>query len=204
MIEIDLKNISMKFETSDTVFSPMSIDRGTMAMLSQINFTENDFVLDLGCGYGVVGILASKLIGCDKVVMCDISEEAIILSKINAESNEVGAVTIIQSDGLNNIINDNFTLIIFNPPYHTDFSVAKSFIEKGYKKLVLGGKMYLVTKRLDWYKNKMTTIFGGVRVMELDGYYVFIAEKRPHKISSTDNKENKNHLSKKLKRKQRN
>lgn len=74
---------------------------------------------------------------------------------------------------------NDFTLILSNPPYHTDFSVPKHFIEIGFKKLVLGGKLIMVTKRLDWYKNKLTSIFGGVKI---NGYYVFIAEKRKNEI----------------------
>ena len=58
------------------------------------------------------------------------------------------------------------------------FTVAKRFIEKGFNRLKIGGKMYMVTKRKDWYKNKLISIFGGVRIHEIDGYYVFEAEKR--------------------------
>lgn len=65
-----------------------------------------------------------------------------------------------------------------NPPYHTDFRVAKHFIEKGFNRLAIGGKMVMVTKRRDWYKRKLIAIFGGVQIREVDGYYVFLSEKR--------------------------
>ena len=71
-----------------------------------------------------------------------------------------------------------FDLILSNPPYQTDFSVAKGFIEKGFNRLKIGGKLYMVTKRRAWYKNKMISVFGGVEIRETDGYYVFIAERR--------------------------
>ena len=67
----------MVFETAPSIFSPNSIDNGTLAMLSVIDFLPCDKVLDLGCGYGIVGILAGKLIGEENVIMCDVSEEAI-------------------------------------------------------------------------------------------------------------------------------
>ena len=69
-------------------------------------------------------------------------------------------------------------MILSNPPYHTDFSVAKRFIEDGFKRLKVGGKMLMVTKRLDWYRNKLTSVFGGAMVYQEDGYFVFISEKR--------------------------
>ncbi len=200
IITAEIKGIPLEFETNDSVFSPSSIDLGTLAMLSQIDFKSTDKVLDLGCGYGVVGILASKFIGAENVTMCDISDDAILLSKINAEKNNINNLEIIQSNGLENIPDNDFTLILSNPPYHVDFTVPKQFIEASFKKLVTGGRMIMVTKRKDWYKNKFTSIFGGVKVIEINGYYVFIAEKRssylPKKQKAT------NHLSKKLQRKQ--
>jgi len=204
MIKIEIKGITLEFETNDKVFSPSNIDRGTLAMLSQVEVTKEDKILDLGCGYGIVGILASKLVGCENVVMCDVSEDAVALSKDNAKRNNVENIKIILSDGLNNIEEEGFTLILSNPPYHVDFSVPKGFIEQGYKKLLLGGKMYMVTKRKDWYKNKFISVFGGVEITELDGYFVFIAEKRIHKSKNQIVKTKDNNLSKKLKRKREN
>lgn len=199
MITAEIKGIPLIFETDDKVFSPSSVDLGTLSMLSQVEFKSTDKVLDLGCGYGVVGILAGKLIGAENVIMCDISEDAIRLSKINAAKNNVENLKIIQSNGFENIEGSDFTLILSNPPYHADFSVPKHFIEAGFKKLALGGRMVMVTKRKDWYKNKLASVFGGVKVVEVNGYYIFIAEKRssyvPRKQKAI------NHLSKKLQRK---
>ena len=78
-------------------------------------------------------------------------------------------------------------------------SVPKVFIEDGYKRLVTGGKMVMVTKRLTWYRNKLTSVFGGVKVIEQDGYYVFVAEKRKKKRGAE--KKEKQVLSRKLARK---
>jgi len=59
-----------------------------------------------------------------------------------------------------------------------DFSVPKMFIEKGFNRLRIGGRMYMVTKRKLWYKNKLISIFGGVKIWEIDGYYVFMSVKK--------------------------
>ena len=161
MIFTKIKDVDLKFETESSLFSPNFIDSGTLAMLSVIDFLPSDKVLDLGCGYGVVGILAGKLIG---------------------EEND-------------------FTLILTNPPYHADFSVPKNFIESSFKKLAMGGRLVMVTKRLDWYKYKLISVFGGVNIQEIEGYYVFVAEKRSL-IIKKKSKPAKN-LSKKLQRKQK-
>ncbi len=178
LIEATIKGIELRFETDNEVFSPQGVDAGTLAMLSQVEFGEGDRVLDLGCGYGVVGILATKLIGSENVVMTDVSERAVELARRNAVLNGVGQVVIHQRDGFKDLTETDFTLILSNPPYHTDFAVPKEFIEKGFNRLRLGGRMVMVTKRKDWYKNKLIAIFGGVKIAEIDGYYVFTAEKR--------------------------
>ncbi len=200
-ISTTMKEIPLSFQTESSLFSPKAIDSGTLAMLSSVDFLPSDKVLDLGCGYGVVGILAAKLVGEANVVLCDSSETAVKYARLNAEANSVPNINIILSNAFEHIPDNDFTLILSNPPYHTDFSIAKHFIEEGFQRLDIGGRMVMVTKRLDWYKNKLAAIFGGVKVQEIDGYYVFIAEKRSQKKSSLKQK-NSNQLSKKLQRKQ--
>ena len=186
-------------ETGDYYFSPKSIDKGTLFLLSKVQVSAEDKVLDLGCGYGVVGISIAKLIGGERVVMSDVSDEALRLTTANVERNKLEQVRVMKSNGLKEIPDRDFTRILSNPPYHADFSVAKAFIEDGYKRLVIGGRFIMVTKRLSWYRNKLTSVFGGVKVYEQDGYYVFIAEKRMGKrIGQTPEKRK---LSKKLERK---
>lgn len=177
----EIKGIRLELDTNPEIFSPAAADRGTLAMLSQVEISPDDKVLDLGCGCGIVGIYAARLLGGDKVVMTDVSPIAVSTAKENAVKNGVGGIRTYQGSGYENVKENNFTLILSNPPYHTDFSVAKEFIEGGFHKLVLGGKMIMVTKRPDWYKNKLAAVFGGVRVSEIDGYFVFEAEKRGEK-----------------------
>ena len=178
MITETVNGILLSFETTNTVFSPTCIDKGTLAMISSVDFSPDDKLLDLGCGYGVVGIYAAKIIGEKNVVMSDNDQKCIELSRKNAEINNVDGVVTVLSDGFDNIYNNDFSLILSNPPYHSDFSVPKHFIKKGFNRLKTDGRLFMVTKRRDWYKNKLISIFGGVRVIEVDGYYVFCSEKR--------------------------
>ena len=176
--DADINGVRLSFETSKTVFSPHGIDKGTRALLTAAVLLPDDKVLDLGCGYGAVGIYAAKRLGESRVVMSDIDPECTALSAVNARINQVGGVSIILSDGFTHIQDRDFTVILSNPPYHADFSVPKRFIEKGFNRLKIGGKMMMVAKRRKWYQNKLSAVFGGVRVSEIDGYFVFTAEKR--------------------------
>ena len=99
---------------------------------------------------------------------------------------------IVLSDGFSAVDEAGFDLILSNPPYQSDFSVAKRFIEKGFNRLKVGGKMMMVTKRLDWYRNRLRAVFGGVRVEQVDGYFVFTAERRSLSYASAAKKARKN------------
>jgi 16S rRNA (guanine1207-N2)-methyltransferase len=183
MIQTILKGIELSFETSKELFSPRAIDSGTEFMLSRVDFVRGDKVLDLGCGYGVVGILAAKILGPENVVMVDIDKEATRLSKENSILNNISGIDIFESDGLTNVSAHDFTIILSNPPYHVDFAVPKNFIEKGFNRLKMGGKMYMVTKRKEWYKNKLISVFGGVKIWQEEGYYVFMSIKNQSSYS---------------------
>ncbi|MCI8589764.1 MAG: class I SAM-dependent methyltransferase [Clostridiales bacterium] len=178
MITITIHNTVMHFETAPNLFSPKGLDIGTRVMLEHVSFEPQDKVLDLGCGYGVVGIYAAKQIGQDKVTMVDVDPSAVSLASHNANLNHLPCLRILQSDGLRALDDTGYTLILSNPPYNSNFSTAKHFIEKGFNRLQIGGRMYMVTKRKKWYQNKLTAIFGGVTIYEEAGYYLFIAEKR--------------------------
>ncbi|MCL2663007.1 MAG: methyltransferase [Oscillospiraceae bacterium] len=185
MINTTINNIDLVFNTDSTLFSPESIDKGTLAMLSIVELLPTDKVLDLGCGYGIVGIYAAKCIGEKSVVMSDVEIKCVEISRENAEANGVGGIQTVLSDGVSEIKDNDFTLILSNPPYHTEFSIPKRFIEKGFNRLKVGGKMYMVTKRKDWYKKKLISIFGGVKIHEIDGYFVFYAEKRDSQYANS-------------------
>lgn len=59
MLEVTIGAVTLRLETEPGLFSPQRADAGTLAMLSRITFEPHDKVLDLGCGYGMVGILAA-------------------------------------------------------------------------------------------------------------------------------------------------
>ncbi len=169
------------FKTLPGLFSPRYIDTSTLALLALVEFGDDEKVLDLGCGYGVVGIWAAKRLGADRVVMVDIDPKAVAVARENAGRNGVAGIRIVQSDGFRDVDDTDFSTIISNPPYHTDFAVAKHFVHKGFNRLRMGGQMYMSAKRELWYKNKLQGIFGNVRIRHVDGYSMF----RSIKHSST-------------------
>ena len=177
-IEAEILGQRVVLETRQELFSPEHVDRGTLAMLKHVHIAPGLRIMDLGCGCGVVGIVAAKIAGEENVFLSDVDPTAVEVARRNAERNGVGGARFFVSDGFRDVDASGFDLILSNPPYQTDFSVAKGFIEKGFNRLKIGGRLYMVTKRRDWYKNKMISVFGGVAIHETDGYCVFVAERR--------------------------
>ncbi len=172
-ISTTIDGLDLTFTTLPGLFSPRYIDKSTLALVALVEFGDDEKVLDLGCGYGVVGIWAAKRLGAERVVMLDIDPKAVAVARENARLNGVEGVRIVQSDGFRDLDDVDFSTIISNPPYHTDFAVAKHFVHKGFNRLRMGGHMYMSAKRELWYKNKLHGIFGNVRVWHVDGYVLF-------------------------------
>lgn len=200
MIACTINGVSLNLHTEKSLFSPTGIDKGTLAMLSNADFQSGQKILDLGCGYGVVGIYAAHFTGAENVTMVDINPVAVTCAKRNAIKNDLQNIHIFQSDGFAHITERNFDWVLSNPPYHADFSVPKAFIEEGYRHLKYDGCMVMVTKRYQWYKNKLKSVFGGVKVIEENGYFVFISQKRD---VCRQKRSERPELSKKLRRKYR-
>lgn len=178
MYQALLWNQPLEIETTEGLFSPRGADAGTLSMVSAVELESGQKLLDLGCGAGLVGIAAAKVLGEENVWMTDVDPAAVRCAAENAKRNGVENVHLCCGDALDAVDASGFDWILSNPPYHADFSVAKKFIEKGFNRLKLGGKLVMVVKRELWYRNKLTAIFGGVRMQEISGYFVFTAEKR--------------------------
>ena len=178
MYEAELFGVRVRIAAPPELFSPQAADRGTLAMVSQVQLLPGQRLLDLGCGAGLVGIAAAKVLGENAVILTDADPAAVRCARENAVRNGLPGLRVVQGDALNAVEETGFDWILSNPPYHADFSVPKRFIEKGFNRLKIGGCLVMVVKRLPWYKNKLTAIFGGVRVRQVDGYFVLTAQRR--------------------------
>ena len=111
---ITINNTNFSFNTDNGVFSKGELDFGTYLLIKNvIKLRLNGDVLDLGCGYGAIGIILAKLYDVN-VLMSDVNKRAIHLTKMNGKKNNV-SIKVIESDGYENI-NDKFNYVISNPP----------------------------------------------------------------------------------------
>ncbi|MBR4428640.1 MAG: methyltransferase [Clostridia bacterium] len=176
MYSCEIGGRRIDIQSSDGLFSPRHPDRGTLAMLSLARIAPGTRCLDLGCGCGLVGIYLALTLGQENVALCDVDPLAVKAARENLAANGLDCPVYL-SDALDGVPDRAFGAILCNPPYQSDFAVAKKLIEKSFNRLEIGGTLMLVTKRRDWYFNKLKAIFGGAKVTEADGYFVFSARK---------------------------
>lgn len=114
--------------TDHGVFAKDGLDRGTETLLKYLEIKpEYKKALDLGCGYGVVGIYLNKSHNIE-VDMVDINERAIELSKLNLTKNNAKG-NVFKSDGFSNV-DGTYELIVTNPPIRTGKeNIYKFFLE---------------------------------------------------------------------------
>ncbi|HHX33023.1 MAG TPA: class I SAM-dependent methyltransferase [Mollicutes bacterium] len=136
-------NISLKSDLG--VFSKDKIDLGSQTLLESyfINGRKNVKVLDVGCGYGLLGISLAKIMNCD-VDMIDVNKRAIHLCKMNIKENKVNA-KVWESDVYENI-KDKYDVIITNPPIKAGKKIYEKIINESFNYLKENGELWFVMR----------------------------------------------------------
>ncbi|NLJ64783.1 MAG: class I SAM-dependent methyltransferase [Christensenellaceae bacterium] len=144
-IDIVYDGEMFKFVTDSGVFSKGALDKGTQILLNSIDEPLSGNVLDLGCGWGAVGIILSKLYKGINITMADINKRAVELANINAKKNRA-LVKIIESDGFQNI-DGSFNYIFLNPPIRAGKKIVYNLFSGAAKHLKPGGALYIVMRK---------------------------------------------------------
>lgn len=172
------------FYTSNSVFSKSGMDFGSMLLVETVIKENEDFegrILDLGCGYGPIGVILAKILKEPSVTMSDVNERALELCLMNAKENKVAdRVQVIKSTAFENI-DESFDIIVTNPPIRAGKDVVFSFYEGAYEHLKKGGRLYVVIQKKQGApstRSKLENIFGNcVTSDKKSGYFIFKAEK---------------------------
>ncbi|EQC76115.1 Ribosomal RNA small subunit methyltransferase [Streptococcus sp. HSISS2] len=143
-LKVNLLGESFQFYTDAGVFSKKMIDFGSQVLLNSLDLEDGKTLLDVGCGYGPLGISLAKVQGV-KVTMIDINSRAIDLAKQNAERNKVDA-DIFQSN-IYESVTGKFDYVISNPPIRAGKKVVHQVIEEAYDHLNQGGTLTIVIQK---------------------------------------------------------
>jgi 16S rRNA (guanine1207-N2)-methyltransferase len=172
---------SFEINSLPGIFSYDRLDEGTQLLLDFLPDLHNMNVLDLGCGYGAIGLTAARS-GAASVDMVDANLLAVAAAKINIERLKLTNVRAIASDVLSAVADKKYHLILSNPPFHTgrevDYQVARAFIEQSYQALETGGRLYIVANRFIRYEKILDMHFQHAsEVTQSPRYHVLCGEK---------------------------
>ena len=165
----------LHFTTDAGVFSRGEVDFGTDVLLRALPENLAGRVLDLGCGWGPVGISIGKNWPGYAIVMSDVNERALSLAAKNARDNGVTAQTVISS-GLDNVPGE-FDFIITNPPIRAGKQVIYAMFAQSARQLRDQGEMYLVIRKQQGAESAikyLKTIFNEVDTIEKSGGFWII------------------------------
>lgn len=137
---------NFKFYTDNGVFSKSKLDFGTRVLLENIPLNElKGDILDVGCGYGVISIIVSKLTNLS-VDGVDINRRALHLAEMNKKENKVDRVNFFKSNCYENI-SKKYSCIITNPPIRAGKKIVYEIIMNARNYLNPGGELYLVVHK---------------------------------------------------------
>lgn len=147
------------------VFSYGALDEGTRLLLESVEVRPTDRVVDIGCGYGAIGIVAARLAPEGFVTMVDTDARAVDLARRNAARNGVINAEVLVSDGSRAAGERGFDLVLSNPPLHASPGTIRRLTAEAYGKLAPGGRLaYVVHKAYD-ARPIIENVFGEVSTL---------------------------------------
>lgn len=146
-INISFDAYNFTFKSDNGVFSKNKIDYASLFLVKTfLTYNKNEFssVLDVGCGYGFIGITLSKILN-KHIDMIDINKRAVHLCNMNIKLNKVDA-TVWESDVYEKVDN-KYDLIITNPPIRAGKSVVMEVLKGGLERLNIDGELWFVISK---------------------------------------------------------
>jgi len=170
----------LTFHTTWGLFSPREIDEGSRLLLNLIEVNPDSDCLDLGCGYGVIGLTLAKLASEGKTTLVDKDFVSIEYAQKNAALNKINNIDILLSNGLEQVNNKKFDVVASNIPAKVGNELMTLFFNDAYQQLNPGGKIYVVTINglRSYIKRTFMEIFGNYKKLKQGkSYTVSMASK---------------------------
>lgn len=174
-----LRGVPFTIISASGLFSVKHIDAATYLLIENARIAGNERVLDLGCGYGIVGLAIKRLFPETKVVLADVNALAVQITRKNAKKLDLD-VTTVRCDICQGIEGE-FDAILTNPPYVAGRAVCFGFIEQSFDHLSSGGTLQLVARHNKGGKTlcaHMESVFGNVETLvKQGGFRVYLSTK---------------------------
>ena len=178
----ELRGKTLRFKTDAGVFSKGEVDFGSRLLAEAFSAPESEgLILDLGCGYGPIGLSIAASFPERIVHMVDVNERALTLAVHNAKQNGVTNAEIYSSDALSGITAEGFAAILTNPPIRAGKEMVFKFYEGAFSKLKVGGELWIVIQKKQGAPSTidfLEKLFGNVEtVVKKKGYSIIKVEK---------------------------
>jgi 16S rRNA G1207 methylase RsmC len=181
LIQACLRGKTFKFLTASGVFSKKRVDLGTKLLVESMILPESGLVLDVGCGYGAIGIVAAALNPELHVVMVDINERAVRLARRNIELNRVYNAEVRRGNLYEPVKGMLFNCILSNPPVSAGLATVKAIITEAPEHMTKKATFQMVVKSKvggKRFQQIFHDTFGNCTILaRKSGYRVLMAEK---------------------------
>ena len=182
LIDYRANGINFSFVTDTNVFSRNDVDKGTDLLINSViedikerGARKGERLLDLGCGYGVVGVVMKSVFMSFEVTSVDVNARAVELARENMASNNVKLTKCMQSNVLSALDeSDIFDIVMTNPPVRAGKQTVFSFYEQAYEHMAPGASIYSVLQRKQGApssEKKLTELFGNCETVAISGGY---------------------------------
>ncbi len=176
-----LRGREWTFVTDRGVFARGGVDAGTRLLIEAMRIAPADHILDVGCGYGPVGLVAAALAPLGQAVLVDVNERAVMRAAENARVNGVSNVEVLQGDGCGPVASRLFDTAVTNPPIRTGKATLRRLVREIWQHLRPGGRLYFVARTAQGAKTlarDVAEVFDTVTELEREsGYRVYEAVK---------------------------
>ena len=153
-INFEINGLNMRLLTDNGVFSKNNVDEGSYAFLKVLLPLDlGNHILDLGCGYGTIGLTLAKAHEEARITLADVNPRAVALCERNAGLlNLSPRVTILQSD-IYEKIEGPYDSIVVNPPIRAGKAVTYRMYEEAIQYLIDGGSLYIVIPKMEMVRS---------------------------------------------------
>ncbi len=178
---VRIRGLELRLRTDAGVFSRTRLDRGTELLLEALEVGPCELILDLGCGYGAIGIAAAKLSEGGHVILTDVNERAVRLARENLKANRVSNAEVRAGDLYAPVAGLAFHHIVCNPPLRAGRGVVDRIVAEAPAHLLEGGRLWLVARTRQGaasLQDRMARALGSADIVRRgSGYKVLCATK---------------------------
>ena len=163
--QAELRGVPIAFSATWGLFSPKGVDAGTRLLLEHVDIQDGNVCLDLGCGYGAIGITLAKCVQTSTVYMVDKDFVAVDYASKNVAQNRLQNCHVLLSNGFSHLPNIQFDLIVSNLPANVGKELLQIFLADAKRHLKPNGRLYVVTISglREFIKRNFKKVFGNYR-----------------------------------------